>query len=79
MKYMQPEELRRIIAERVRHRRKELGLTQAALAAEMGVTQPYIAEIESGRSGLHSDRIAILATILRTTPSWLISAEPVFS
>jgi transcriptional regulator with XRE-family HTH domain len=79
MNDMQPEQLRRIIAERVRYRRKELGMTQADLAAEMKVSQPYVAEIESGRTGLHSDRIAVLATILRTTPSWLISAEPVFS
>ena len=76
---MQPEELRRILADRVRFRRKELGLTQVQLAAEIEVSQPYIAEIESGRTGLHSDRIAVLATALRVTPSWLISAEPVFS
>ncbi len=79
MSDVQPEELRRILADRVRYRRKELGMTQVQLATELGVTQPYVAEIESGRTGLHSDRIAVLATILRTTPSWLISSEPVFS
>lgn len=76
---MQPQELRDILAERIRFRRKELDMTQAQLAKEMGFTQPYVAEIESGRTGLHSDRIAVLATILRTSPSWLLSAEPVLS
>ena len=74
---MQPEEFRRILAKRIRFQREKLGMTQAEVAAKLGVTQPYISDIESGRVGMHSDRIAQLANILRTNPSWLSSSEPV--
>lgn len=31
--------------------RKQRGLTQAALAGQVGITQPYLAQIEHGRRG----------------------------
>lgn len=78
---MQPEELRRVIANRVRTRRHELGLTQVQLAERLGVTQPYVARLESIRDegSLGTDVLAKLAEALQTSPSALLSAEQIFA
>ena len=78
---MQPEELRRILAERVRARRKELGITQYELADKLGVKQPYVAQIERTEEGGSPTLqvVARLAEALQTSPSALLAAESVFS
>lgn len=40
------------------------GLTQAALAAELGLPQSTISELESGKSTIHLQRLLTLATAL---------------
>ena len=35
--------------ELIRHRRQELGISQNQLAKRVGISQPFMAEIESGR------------------------------
>lgn len=54
--------------ERVKARRKELGLTQAELAKRLGMTQPSYAQIEMGRfdPGLFK-QVYRLAAALETT------------
>lgn len=39
-----------IVGDEIRRTRRECGLTQAALAQRMGVSAPFIAQLESGRS-----------------------------
>jgi HTH-type transcriptional regulator / antitoxin HipB len=37
--------------------RVELGITQQALADELGVSRRYLSEIENGKPGLYTDRL----------------------
>ncbi|RME38080.1 MAG: helix-turn-helix domain-containing protein [Planctomycetota bacterium] len=55
---------RETIGQRIRRRRKELGLTQARLAAVSGVNQGYISEIERGRAKPRPRTVTALAVAL---------------
>jgi transcriptional regulator with XRE-family HTH domain len=52
------------------------GMTQAALAKEIGIAQPRIAEIERGESNPRLTTIGRLARALETTVSDLLRAPP---
>jgi HTH-type transcriptional regulator / antitoxin HipB len=56
-----PEDLGRFLA-RVREDR---GLTQQALADELGVSRRYISEIENGKPGLYTERLFQMVRLLR--------------
>lgn len=76
---MQPQELQELYGLNVRARRKELGLTQEAVAVSLGVTQAYVAAIEKGKSWPRIAVFARLPEVLHTSPSALLSADQVFS
>ena len=46
--------------------RRHRGLTQAALAARVGIAQPSVAQAETGRRGLKVETYAKLAKVLGT-------------
>jgi DNA-binding XRE family transcriptional regulator len=46
--------------------RRHRGMTQAALAAEVGIAQPSLAQAETGRRGLSVQTYAKLAKALKT-------------
>ena len=71
---MQPQELNSLFRHNLRQRRIELGLTQAELAAKLGVDQAYISDLERGQRNPSLSRLAPLADALDTTPSVLISS-----
>jgi len=48
-----PEDLGRFLA----RARADLGLTQQALADELGVNRRYVSEIENGTPGLYTERL----------------------
>jgi len=48
-----PEDLGRFLA----RARADLGLTQQALADELGVNRRYVSEIENGKPGLYTERL----------------------
>jgi transcriptional regulator with XRE-family HTH domain len=73
MENMTAKELQALIAENVRDRREELGMTQADLAEAMGVDQPRIAEIESGSKSFRVPRLAELGEALQTTVAALVT------
>jgi DNA-binding XRE family transcriptional regulator len=52
--------------------RKKRGLTQAALAAEAGVTQAYLSEIESGKKEARVGVLKEVARALKVTVDELI-------
>jgi transcriptional regulator with XRE-family HTH domain len=63
------------IAERIRHRRKELGLNQKDLAALLGITQGAVAQMETGARSPSLDLVPRLAKALRVTTDYLFIGE----
>jgi|GEM_PF-593293 len=59
------------LGKRLRHRRKELGLTQTELANRVGTSQAVVQKIENGKS-LRPRILSDLATALEVKPAWLM-------
>lgn len=62
-----PERL--IFAQNFRRARKAAGLTQAAIHEKTGLAQPFISEVENGRSTINLDNAAQLAAAVGK-PLW---------
>lgn len=61
------------LAERIKSLREKAGLSQRALAAEAGISQPAVGMIESGRRTLpQADTLARIARALGTTSEKLL-------
>jgi transcriptional regulator with XRE-family HTH domain len=58
--------------ERVKARRKELGLTQVDLAERLGMSQPAYAQIEMGRFEPGINQVYRVAAALESTPHDLL-------
>lgn len=65
----------RSIGDRIRYARKEAGLNQADLAERVGVSQPAVANWESGVHDPRRVMLAKIADILRVSPEWLASGD----
>lgn len=63
------------VGQRVRLRRKELGLTQVQLSALSGMRQSTISDLERGRNK-STIELVVLATALECSPEWLRSGDP---
>lgn len=61
-------------AERIKSKREELGLSQAALGRKIGVSQQTIAGLESGRFSRTSHTFS-LAEALGVSAEWLMKGE----
>ncbi len=61
------------LADRLKSRRKELGLSQTALAASCGVSQPTIANWERGGHTPRQAALTAIALELKVEPVWLLS------
>jgi len=64
------------VGDRIRRRRKELGLTQVQLAAAAGVNQGFISQIESGDARPRKRTIDALAVALNTPQAVLVGGGP---
>ena len=63
--------------ERVKARRKAMGLTQLGLALRMGFkSKQAISHIEAGDRNLKQSQVAALAAALNVTPAYLMGWEP---
>lgn len=62
---------------RVLRRRQELGLTQDAVAARLGITAPNIAHIEHGKQNVTVQTMCKLAEALETSAQELMFGIPV--
>lgn len=61
---------------RIRERRKQLGMTQEELATKMGFkTKGSISKIEAGERNLPTSKIKQFAEVLDTTPAYLMGWE----
>jgi len=76
---MDATELRNVVGQNLKARRRELGLTQTQLAARVGVSQAYLSRIETGTRVADTDLLARLAEALETSPLALMSPDPIFS
>ena len=64
------------IAERIRHRREQLELTQEELSEKLGYkSRSTISHIENGDVDISSQKMQALAKALDTTPAYLIGCE----
>jgi transcriptional regulator with XRE-family HTH domain len=63
------------VGERIRARRDELGLTQAQLADELGVTHQHVSGIESGISAPSLDLLVRIARRLGVSTDFLLTGE----
>jgi transcriptional regulator with XRE-family HTH domain len=59
------------LADRIRQRRTELGLSQVKLARRLGVSQSAVALLENGRNQT-TTKIFEYAEALETSPEWLL-------
>ena len=71
------QDYRQVLAENVKAARKELQLSQEALALDAEIDRTYISGIERGRRNPSLTLIAKLAERLRTTPAALLTPQPV--
>ncbi|MDR6302567.1 DNA modification methylase/transcriptional regulator with XRE-family HTH domain/DNA-directed RNA polymerase subunit RPC12/RpoP [Nitrobacter vulgaris] len=56
----------------LRSRREALGLSQAQVVAELGVTKSLLSLIENGKRQLTTDQVSVLAKVLRVPPDLLL-------
>ena len=64
------------ISERIKQRRKELGLTLQDIGDKIGVAKATVQRYESGDiQNVGLDKIANLASVLGVTPGWLVGWE----
>ncbi|HZG84331.1 helix-turn-helix transcriptional regulator [Paenibacillus sp.] len=65
----------KLIGERIKMRRKELGYKQAAVAKELGITQGNYSKIENGMIKINAADLQKLANILQISPLFLMETE----
>lgn len=56
----------------IRRRRRDLGMTSKELAARVGVSAPFITQLERGQSSISLPRLYRVAEVLGTTPNSLL-------
>jgi XRE family aerobic/anaerobic benzoate catabolism transcriptional regulator len=62
-----------VVGSTVRHHREQLGWTRKRLAAESGVSERFLAQLEAGSGNISLRRFADVARALGTTPSALLA------
>ena len=67
MKPIDPERLLRDAGRRLAELREARGLTQQALAEELGVSMRYVQSVEAGKENLTLRTLADYASVLRVT------------
>jgi len=73
---MNNEEIRKIIGQRVKWHRKACALTQAELAAKMGVRRAYISNIEQGQKAISFEKLYELCAFFNIIVSDLFPMTP---
>jgi len=59
-------------ARRIRERRKELGMSQDALANAVGATQAAISRYEAGEVSPNAEVLLAMARVMKTSTDWLL-------
>lgn len=63
------------LGNRIRLRRKELGLSQNKLAESIDISNNHMSAIENGRERPSLEKFIALCDLLRTTPDFLLSGS----
>lgn len=58
------------IGQRIKHARKQIGMSQAELAQKVGIKQPTLSDLENDMSK-GTTKLASIAKVLRVRPYWL--------
>lgn len=61
--------------ERIKILRSSLGLTQKEFAERLGVSQPFIGNVEKGRANLTFDHLVSLWNVFAVDLRWLFTGE----
>jgi transcriptional regulator with XRE-family HTH domain len=61
---------------RVRDRRKDLGMSQTALAEAIGFTFQQVQKYEKGTNRMGSSRLVEIATVLKVAPTYFFEGAP---
>jgi transcriptional regulator with XRE-family HTH domain len=61
-----------VLGARVAQRRRDQGLTQAALAERAGISYSYVSLLERGKGNVSLERLIALCRALDTNPSSLL-------
>lgn len=64
-----------LTAERIKQRRKELGLSQEDLALKLNVDRTTVAKWESGNNNLKQSKVKEIAKALNCSPVWLVGLD----
>lgn len=64
------------IGARIKYLREQIGMTQPALAAAVGISQPSMSNIESGHTASPSAiHLMAIAAALNANPNWIVYGE----
>ena len=63
------------LAERIRWRREQLGLTQEDIARHFGITRNAVQQWEAGKTAPRGGRLRGLAGVLQRSVQWLVTGE----
>jgi transcriptional regulator with XRE-family HTH domain len=63
------------VVENIKELMEKQGITQSQLAEKLGVSIPLIGKMFAGDTGIHLDRLEVLATIFNTTPVKLLTGD----
>jgi transcriptional regulator with XRE-family HTH domain len=73
---MEHDSFYRLLGEKIRHRRKERGLSQESLAKAVGLKRPSMSNIEKGRQNLLLHTFCDIAEVLNSDASSLLPQQP---
>jgi transcriptional regulator with XRE-family HTH domain len=68
--------MKKVIGERLRELRKRQGMSQAELAAELGIKQSAVSDYETGQVRIHAGLLAALAHALHASADELLGLTP---
>lgn len=64
------------VGARIRQRREDLGLSQARLAREAGLSVSFLSDVENGKRGMGVESLLAVAKVLGRKLDWFVKDEP---
>lgn len=65
--------INKIVGKRIQQRRKVLDISSVYMAKQLGVSEQYYLQLESGYADIMVDELIIISKILKTSPQNLLS------